>query len=123
MNTVLIHAADEYTRDTIKSALIDHCPLIITEDRVQCLEAIKQKAAIHKAFIGVSGKTTATLKLFEEISALKSGLNMTAVGDHNTEEMAAEAVRHGAAGYILIPCEANAILTLARPRVKQRPPA
>jgi DNA-binding NtrC family response regulator len=115
MSAVLIYAEDEYTRETIKSTLIDHLPLIVTDDRDQCLEALNQKAGINKAFIGTSSeKSKAALKLFDDISGSRPELSVIAVGDHHTENTAIEAVRHGAAGYILIPAEANAILTLAR---------
>jgi DNA-binding NtrC family response regulator len=115
MNTVLIYAAEEYLREMVKSALINHLPLIITENREQCLEALKQKTAISTGFISACSEDgNADLGLFEEILALRPGLHVMALGDHNTEDIAAEAVRHGAAGYILMPAEANAILTLAR---------
>ena len=115
MNAILIYAADEYAREMIKSALINYLPLIITEDRAQCLEALRQKAVIQKAFIAAYDQNgDADLKLFEEISALKAGLSVIAVGNHDTEDAAAEAVHCGASGYIIVPAEANAILTLAR---------
>ncbi len=115
MSAVLIYAADEYMREMVKSALINHMPLIITESRAQCLEALSQKAPINKAFISaVSEEDDADLALFEEILNLKPDLKVIAVGDHDTEDIAAEAVRHGAAGYMVVPSEANAILTLAR---------
>ena len=116
MNGILIYATDEYTREMLKAALINHLPLIITEDRAQCLDVLKQKTSISKAFIAAcAGKGDADLELFEEISELKPELKVIAVGDHDTEDIAAQAVRHGAAGYIIIPAEPNAILTLARP--------
>ena len=115
MRAVLIYAADEYLREMVKSALIDHLPLIITEDRTQCLEVLRQKAVIDKAFIcACSEKGDADFELFEEISALRPELTVIALGDQATEDMTTEAVRHGAAGYILMPADANAILTLAR---------
>lgn len=117
MNGVLIHAPDEYTRDMIKAALMDHLPLIVTQDRLQCLDALKQKIMPDKAFVAVCADDgNMDLGLFEEIFALRPGLKVIAVGDHDTEDMAAQAVRHGAAGYILMPAEANAILTIARAR-------
>ena len=115
MNGILIYATDEYTREMIKEALINHLPLIITEDRAQCLDVLRQKTGITKAFIAASSEEgDADRELFEQITALKPELKVIAVGDHDTEDMAAEAVRHGAAGYIIIPAEPNAILTLAR---------
>jgi DNA-binding NtrC family response regulator len=119
MNGILIHAADEYTREMLKAALINHLPLIITEDRAQCLDVLQQKTRINKAFISAcSQEGGADLELFEEISALKPELEVIAVGDHDTEDIAAQAVRHGAAGYIVIPAEPNAILTLARQQAR-----
>jgi DNA-binding NtrC family response regulator len=115
MNIILIHATDEYTREMIKSALINHLALIITEDRAQCLEALSQKAKINTAFIGMASEDgEPDFELFEEISRLNPELNVIAVGDHDTEDAAADAVRHGAAGYMVVPADANAILTLAR---------
>jgi DNA-binding NtrC family response regulator len=115
MNGILIYATDEYTREMLKGALSNHLPLIITEDRAQCLGVLKQKTALHKAFIAPCNKKgKADLELFEEILELRPGLKMIAVGDHNTEDIAAQAVKHGATGYIILPAETNAILTLAR---------
>lgn len=113
MNTILVCAADEYIREMLKSALADHFPLIVTEDPEQCLHVLRQRSAISKAFIAPEEDDT-DMTLFKEASALRPELKMIAVGDHNTEAMAAEAVRHGAAGYILMPADANAILTAAR---------
>ena len=112
MSAVLIFAENEHTREAIKSALADHIPLIVTEDHTQCMSALQQKAPIHKAFIGVSDEND--LGIFEEISALKPGLKLIAVGDHNTENTAIEAVRVGASGYILLPAKAGEILATAR---------
>ena len=115
MNGILIYAPDEYLREMVKAALIDHFPLIITDNRVQCLEAVNQIAKIDKAFISPCTEDgDADFELFKEISGLRPELRLIALGDHNTEEFAAEAVRHGAAGYILMPADANAILTSAR---------
>jgi DNA-binding NtrC family response regulator len=115
MSAILIYAADEYLREMVKAALINHMPLIITEHRAQCLEAINQKAKIDKAFISsCTENDEADFELFEEILKLRPDLKLIAIGDHDTEGITIEAVRHGAAGYILMPAEANAILTLAR---------
>jgi len=115
MNGILIYAQDEYTRETLKKALIDHLPLIIVDDRAQCLDVLQQKTILAKAFIAACAKEDeADMELFEEIAALKPELKVIAVGDHDTEDAAAQAVRHGAAGYIVIPADPNAILTLAR---------
>ena len=115
MNGILIYAPDEYSREMLKTALIDHLPLIITDDRTQCLDVLEQKANIGKAFIAASSEEgDADFELFEEISRLRPELSVIAVGDHDTEDMAAQALRHGAAGYIILPAEPNAILTLTR---------
>jgi DNA-binding NtrC family response regulator len=115
MNGILIYAADEYAREMLKAALVNHLPLIITEDRGQCLDILQQKTNIKKAFIAAcDAEDNADLELFEEILELKPELKVIAVGDHDTEDIAAKAVKHGAAGYIILPAEANAILTLAR---------
>jgi DNA-binding NtrC family response regulator len=115
MNGIFIYATDEYTREMLKAALINHLPLIITEDRAQCLNVMAQKTTANKAFIAAcTKKGKADFELFEKILELKPELKMIAVGDHDTEDIAAEAIKHGAGGYIILPAEANAILTLAR---------
>ena len=115
MNPLLIFAEDENTREALKSALSTHLPLIVTEDRAQCLEAIGQKIPIYKAFIGVRTiKNAADLNIFGEIAALRPGLKMIAVGDQHTEGTAVEAVERGAAGYMLLPLNNAEILTAAR---------
>ncbi len=115
MSPVLIFAADETTREALKSALSLHLPLIVTEDRAQCLEAVGQNIPILKAFIGVRAIEDASeLDIFGEIAALRPGLKMIAIGDQHTEDAAVEAVERGAAGYMLLPLNDAEILTAAR---------
>jgi ActR/RegA family two-component response regulator len=87
-------------------------PLIVVEDHTQCIAALTQKAALHAGFIGVLDEDDPGI--FEEILGSKPGLKLIAVGDHNPEAAAGEAVRRGAAGYILLPAETSAILAAAR---------
>ncbi len=115
MNIILIYSPEERMREEMKSALANHLPLIVTEDRAQCLDALKQKSIIHKAFLAVvDADDTADLELFEEAAALRPGLKMIATGRHETEALAVEAVNHGADGYILLPLTPDAIMTAAR---------
>lgn len=112
---ILIYAPDEHTREAFKSALNKHLPLIVTESRAQCLAAAAQKAPLAKAFIAAcSADGDPDIDIFKEISSLRPALKIIAVGDNATEEMSAEALRHGAAGYMLMPLKADAILALAR---------
>jgi ActR/RegA family two-component response regulator len=116
MNTILNYCAgQEHDRELIKAALANHINLITTESRAQCLEAIKQKAPIHKAFVHVANENgEIDLKIFKELSTINPELRMIAVGDHDTETAAIKAVRLGAAGYIILPVNADEILTTAR---------
>jgi DNA-binding NtrC family response regulator len=112
---ILIYAPDEHTREAFKSALNKHLPLIVTESRGQCLAALAQKAPIKKAFFSAcTVEGNADMELFERISASNPGLKMIAVGDHATESITMQAVRHGATGYIILPVKAGELLTLAR---------
>ena len=115
MNIILIYSPEERTREEIKAALANHMALVTIEDREQFLEALKQKTPFHKAFMDVrNAQEEADLELFTEADALRPGLKMIALGRHETEELAVEAVRQGADGYILLPLTADAILTAAR---------
>jgi DNA-binding NtrC family response regulator len=115
MNIILIYSPQERTREQIKSALANHIALITTEDRQQFLEALKQKTPLHKAFMDVcNAEDEADLELFQQADVLRPGLKMIAVGTHATEELAVEAVRQGADGYLLLPLSPDAIQTAAR---------
>jgi DNA-binding NtrC family response regulator len=115
MNTVLIYAEAEHLRDAIKTALCNHIPLITTENAAQCLEALKQKAPIHKAIVGVSDTDEEDLAaLIEGMLAVKPGLKVIAIGNKDSEEIAIEAVHYGASGYLLMPIKAEALLTTLR---------
>ncbi|MEI8011783.1 MAG: response regulator [Candidatus Omnitrophota bacterium] len=115
MNIILIYSPEEAMREEIKAALENHLPLITTEDRDQCLEALKQKAPLHKAFLAVvDAEGTSALELFEEVKTLQPTLKIVAVGRQGTEAVAIEAVRLGADGYILLPLNSDAIMAAAR---------
>ncbi|MFH0754318.1 MAG: response regulator [Candidatus Omnitrophota bacterium] len=115
MKTALIFAEDEYTRDTLKAALCNHIPLIVTENMVQCLEALHQKAPVYKTIMGISGMNDLDVaSAIEEISALKPEMKIIIVGHKNDERMAVESVRHGANGYLLLPIKADELLTTMR---------
>jgi len=111
--TILIVSPDEHTREELKKILAPAFPLIVAEDGAQCLAALKQKAPIALAFIGVSADE-ATGKLFEEVRTLAPKLTVIAVGESESEDDAIQAVRRGATGYVMPPHRPDDILTLAR---------
>ncbi len=114
MNPILIYAQDEHTREYLKSMLCNHIPLITTENAQQCLEALKQKAPVHKALIGMSGLDDDLSDIIGKMLALKSKLKIIAIGDKDSEGIAIEAVHHGASGYLLLPIKASALLATVR---------
>ncbi len=115
MNTILNYSPGEHDRELVKSALENHVNLITTASRAQCLDTLKQKSPIHKAFIHViDDGGEVDLKIFKEIAAIRPQLKLIAVGDHDSEGAAIKAVKHGAAGYMILPVNADEILTTAR---------
>jgi DNA-binding NtrC family response regulator len=115
MKTIALCSSSEHIRDIFKTALADHVNLIVTEDREQFIEAITQKAAIHKAFVDIADENDGTdPEIFVTASELKPQLSLIAVGTQETHDDAVKAVRHGATGYIIVPVKAQEILTMAR---------
>ncbi|MBF0331070.1 MAG: hypothetical protein HQL17_03975 [Candidatus Omnitrophica bacterium] len=113
--TLLIYIQDEHTRDTLKGTLCNYIPLIVTEDTPQCLEALKQRSPVSKAIIGVSGMDDDDIAdIIHSMLEIKPELKIIALGDKNSEDLAINAVRYGANGYILLPIKADELLATLR---------
>ncbi|NTV30041.1 MAG: hypothetical protein HGA80_08190 [Candidatus Omnitrophica bacterium] len=111
-NSILIFSSQEDTQETIKSILAPTFPLIIVSDVDQALSALKQKAVPVLALVGTNLDDAA--ENFTSMRSISPALTIIAIGEIGTEAEAAEAVSHGATGYIMTPLRKDVIMTLAQ---------
>ncbi|MBF0485232.1 MAG: response regulator [Candidatus Omnitrophica bacterium] len=112
--TILICDIEENTREALKTILLNHANLIVVENPLQCLSALKQKAPVHLAFVGVRTEDGFDTHFFEEIRKIAPQIPLIAMGDHKCEEETLEAVRMGATGYMIKPFKAEEVQALAQ---------
>jgi DNA-binding NtrC family response regulator len=112
--SILIYDPDEFTRESLKNVLAARFPLIVVEDRAQCLASLTQKALLSLAFLSIHNEEDdLDLELFTEARKLHKGLPVIALGNSTLEEEAVEALQHGATGYMLKPLQADDVRTMA----------
>lgn len=95
---LLIYSPQESTLDRLREMLSFSYALILTKDEAACMAAANQKARPAGAVIDVSGSGKNPVK-----KLCAAALEILAVCDSRQETRAVEAVRQGAAGYMLLP--------------------
>ena len=112
--SVLIADTQENTRETLKHILSHRFPLILVESPAHGLEVLTRgKTPAALAFIGLNDETGTSTRVFAEIRGRFPDLTVIAVGDHKSDELAVEAVRQGATGYMIKPFKPDEIIAAA----------
>jgi DNA-binding NtrC family response regulator len=111
--TILIYDTEESSREALKTILGNIVNLVVVESALQCRQVFKQKTPVDLAFICVDSGESSCAEFFGEIRDQRPSLAIIAIGSHKSEDTAAEAVRHGATGYMIKPFKADQIRSMA----------
>jgi len=114
MKPVLIADSEEHTREALKSILANHVPLIVVESEAHALNVLSQKTPVALVFMGVVDGDAVNTEVFSDIRGRYPELTVITVADHANEELALEAVRQGATGYMIKPFKKDEVLAMAR---------
>ncbi len=107
---VLIVDDEEGIRESLKLILADHYDLILTENGEQCLECIDKAKDIGLVLIDIKMPKVNGLEILSQIKKKRPSLKVIVVTGYRSVETASEAVRLGAAGYIVKPFKSEEIL-------------
>jgi len=107
---LLICDDDSAIRDSLKLILSDHYDLILTEDGEQCLECLKNTKDIRLALIDVKMPKMDGLNVLKEIKKKYPQLPVVVITGYKAVDLGLEAVKLGAAGYVVKPFKPEDIL-------------
>ncbi|HOW36585.1 MAG TPA: response regulator [Candidatus Omnitrophota bacterium] len=115
---VLICDDEEGIRESLKLILSDHYDLILTESGEQCLECIANAKDIGLVLIDIKMPKVSGLEILQKIKEKRPDLKVIVVTGYKSVETATEAVKLGAAGYIVKPFKSNEILAAVQNNIK-----
>ena len=114
MRPALIANTDESTREELKKILAPYVPLMTVESQTHGRKILDQKIKPGIVFMGLETDDGMDATIFSDIRDHFPELTVIAVGDAASEDIAIEAVRQGATGYMIKPLDAEEVLALAR---------
>ena len=107
---ILIVDDEEGIRESLKLILENHYPLILTDTPEQALEAIKNDKDIALTLLDVKMPKINGLDVLKHVQSLRPDVKVIMVTGYRSVEIAAEASKLGASGYIVKPFKAEEIL-------------
>ena len=111
---ILICDDEEGIRESLKLILSDHYDLIIARDGTQCLECLQNSKDIGLVLIDIKMPKRNGLDIIQEIKEKYPQQKIVVVTGYRSVETATEAIRLGAAGYIIKPFKAEEILATVK---------
>ena len=110
---ILIVINEENVREHLKTILSDHYDLIVTEQGDQALDILNYSKGIKLIFMDVNASRNNGLETIKKIQTKHPTIKVIILTDHRSVEIAQEAVRLGAKGYIVKPLKSDQILSWA----------
>ena len=107
---ILICDDEESIRESLKAIIGDYYPLIICESPETTLYTLAQDKSIHLALIDIKMPKINGLDLLATIKKEHPKVKVIVVTGYKSVEIAAEATRLGANGYIVKPFKGEEIL-------------
>ena len=107
---ILICDDEDGIRESLKLILSDHYDLILTKDGFQCLDCLSHAQDIGLVLLDIKMPQKNGLDILQQIKEKYPQLNVVMITGYRVVETAAEAVRLGAAGYIVKPFKSEEVL-------------
>ena len=114
---VIIIDDEEGVRESLKLILSDHYNLIATEDAGQGIDCLTNDRDIGLVLLDIKMPGNNGLEVLQNIKNIRPELPVIVVTGYKSVETATEAVRLGAAGYIVKPFKAEEILDVVRKKL------
>ena len=111
---ILICDDEEGIRESLKLILADDYDLILTENGEQCLECLEKAKDVGLVLIDIKMPKVNGLDTLKQIKEKQPKLKVIVVTGYKSVETAAEAVKLGAADYIVKPFKSDEILEKVR---------
>ncbi len=107
---ILICDDEEGVRESLKLILVNHYDLILCDSHEQCLSCLANSKEIGLLFLDIKMPDIDGLKTLKTIQENYSGLKTVVITGYNSVEVAAEALKLGARGYIVKPFKTEDVL-------------
>jgi DNA-binding NtrC family response regulator len=120
---ILICDDEEGIRESLKLILGDEYRLILTENGEQCLNCLDNDPDIKLVLLDIKMPQFDGIDILQQIKTDYPDVHVVIVTGYKSVELASEAVKHGASGYIVKPFKSEEILTIARRHLRWSPAA
>ena len=115
---ILICDDEPGMRESFKLILGEQYDLILTENGQQCLECLKNNTDVKLVLLDIKIPQAHGLDILQTIKQQFPQINVIMVTGYQSVEMASEASRRGADGYIIKPFKSSDILEAVEKRMK-----
>jgi len=104
----------EGIRESLKVIISDHYDIVLTNDGFQCLDALAHAKDIGAVLLDIKMPIRDGLDVLKEIKQRYPHVKIIMITGYESTDTATEAIRCGAAGYIVKPFKAEEVLATVK---------
>jgi DNA-binding NtrC family response regulator len=119
---IIICDDEEGIRESLKLILGDEYRLILTENGEQCMDCLRNDSHVGLVLLDIKMPSSDGINVLQQIKTDYPDIPVVIVTGYKSVELAHEAIKHGASGYIVKPFKSEEILTIARRHSCWSPP-